>query len=103
MQFMGKEGFVENVRHCLENTYYLRDQIEEIPELKIATEPTMNVLGIQMTSKANMSLDKFNLLLRQKGWALGVFKQWDILRTVMMPHIKKSHIDEFLKDVKAIF
>ncbi|MHA1512129.1 MAG: hypothetical protein ACTSRX_10470, partial [Promethearchaeota archaeon] len=90
-------------RHCLENTYYLRDQIEEIPELKIATEPTMNVLGIQMTSKANMSLDKFNLLLRQKGWALGVFKQWDILRTVMMPHIKKSHIDEFLKDVKAIF
>ena len=101
---MGKQGFVENVRQCLENTYYLRDQIEEIPELKIATEPTMNVLGIQMTSKANMSLDKFNLLLRQKkGWALGVFKQWDILRAVMMPHIKKSHIDEFLKDVKTIF
>ena len=63
----------------------------------------MNVLGIQLTSKAKMSLDKFNLLLRQKGWALVVFKQWGLLRTVMMPHIRKSHINEFLKDVKAIF
>ena len=103
MQFMGKQGFVENVRHCLENTYFLKDQIEEIPELKIATEPTMNVLGIQMTSKAKISLNKFNSLLRQKGWALGVFKHWDLLRVVLMPHIKKSHINEFLKDVKAIF
>ena len=103
MQFMGKQGFVENVRHCLENTYYLRDQIEEIPQLKIAAEPDMNVLGIQLTPKANMSLDKFNLLLRKKGWALGVFEQWDLLRTVMMPHIKKSHIENFVSDVKAIF
>ena len=103
MQFMGKHGFVENVRQCLENTYYLKDQIEEIPELKVATEPTMNVLGIQMSSKANMSLDKFNSLLRQKGWALGVFKQWDLLRTVMMPHINKSHLNDFVRDIKAIF
>lgn len=103
MQFMGKQGFIENVRHCLENTYYLRDQIEEIPELKIATEPTMNVLGIQMTSQANMSLEKFNSRLRQKGWALGVFKQWDLLRTVIMPHINRHHIDRFILDVKTIF
>ena len=103
MQFLGREGFVENVRQCLDNTYYLKEQIEVIPQLKIAADPVMNVLGIQLNNSANMSLDEFDMRLRKRGWALGVFRQWDLMRVVLMPHITRDHIDAFIKDVKTFF
>ncbi|MHA1901176.1 MAG: tyrosine decarboxylase MfnA, partial [Promethearchaeota archaeon] len=63
----------------------------------------MNVLGIQLNNSANMSLDEFDMRLRKRGWALGVFRQWDLMRVVLMPHITRDHIDAFIKDVKTFF
>jgi hypothetical protein len=40
--------------------------------------------------------------LREKGYALGFFKQYELLRVVMMPHITRDHLDALLADIRAI-
>ncbi|UYP46327.1 L-aspartate/L-glutamate decarboxylase [Candidatus Lokiarchaeum ossiferum] len=103
LQFLGKDGFIKITKSCWENTLYLANQITQIPEVKIATTPQMNVLGLKLTSKASINFDQFDSRLRAKGWALGKFSQWDVMRVVMMPHVKRDHLKSFISDLKAIF
>ena len=103
LQYLGKDGFMKIVNRCWENTLYLADQIGQIPEVKVATTPQMNVLGLKLTSKASINFDQFDSRLRVQGWALGKFSQWNVLRVVMMPHVKRNHLNSFISDLKALF
>ncbi len=103
LQHLGKVGFMNMVQQCWENTLYLVDEIAQIPEVEVATSPQMNVLGLKLTSHSSIDFDQFDSLLRAKGWALGKFSQWDILRVVMMPHVKRNHLTTFIADLKSLF
>ncbi len=100
MEHLGFNGFLEITKHCWENTLLLRDLIQEVPGLKIAREPVMNVLGIQLQKKCENSICKLDLELRKKGWAMGIFRNWNFARVVIMPHITQDHIYRFVDDIK---
>jgi tyrosine decarboxylase/aspartate 1-decarboxylase len=103
LQYLGQEGFQSIIRSCWENTQYFVDAIQSVPQLKLAIDPICNVIGLQLTSQSNLNLCEFDDRLRQRGWALGIFKKWDLARVVVMPHVQPEHIDAFIKDVKCIF
>jgi tyrosine decarboxylase / aspartate 1-decarboxylase len=103
LQHLGQDGFSKIIGNCWKNTLYLKNLIEDIPEVEIATEPQTPVLGLKLTTPTDLSLCKFDFKLRERGWALGIFKQWKLARVVMMPHIKTEHLDAFVKDLKKIF
>jgi tyrosine decarboxylase/aspartate 1-decarboxylase len=103
MKYLGKEGMQATILQAWENTVYLQKRIEEMPQLRVVVEPTMNVLGITTTARSSLTIPQLNESLRQRGWALGYFEQWDLLRVVMMPHVHKSHLEHFLADLHEIY
>jgi tyrosine decarboxylase/aspartate 1-decarboxylase len=103
VQYLGMDGFKNIVKECWENTIYLKEAIQNIPQLSLATEPITNIVGLKLTNSANIDIEHFGLELRHRGWALGIFKQYGFARVVLMPHVKREHIDAFLTDIRKIF
>jgi tyrosine decarboxylase/aspartate 1-decarboxylase len=94
---LGQEGYMKIVRRCMDLTEFLRDELKKIEHIKVVNDPPqMNVLGFT----SNLDLFEIENKLREKGWALGAFPK--LLRVVVMPHIKKSHIRKFCADLEEI-
>ncbi len=97
MKHLGCEGYSRIVNRCMRLTWRLADEIPKIKGLDIIVKPTMNVVGI--TSEA-FDIRQVVQGLRQKGWAVALFPRH--IRIVVMPHIRKEHVDDFLEDLKSV-
>ena len=102
IQYMGFEGFSQIIKKSWDLTLLLQEYISEIPQMQVVVPPQMNVLGIQFSSPSKNKTRKLNQLLRDRGWYLGHFDQWDLLRFVMMPHVTHEHLKAFIDDLKQI-
>ncbi|TFF63433.1 MAG: tyrosine decarboxylase MfnA [Promethearchaeota archaeon] len=100
MKYLGLDGFVNVVKRCMENTRFLVDRIKEIKGIKLAAQPTMNVVGI--TTEDGESICKIDEELRKRKWMLGKFKDFNLIRIVVMPHVKKKDLTHFIEDLKEI-
>jgi tyrosine decarboxylase/aspartate 1-decarboxylase len=99
-KFLGVEGFTKIVKNCMEITDYLAKEINNIGKIKLAAKPCMNVVGI--TTKNGKSICELEEALRARKWMLGKFTKFNLIRVVVMPHVKKDHITRFLSDLKKI-
>jgi len=100
MNFLGKKGYREIIANCMNNTKYLAERIKEIDGLKLAVEPIINVLGI--TTQSGKSICEIDEKLRKKNWLLGKFLDFNLIRAVIMPHVKKEHLTLFCEDLEMI-
>jgi tyrosine decarboxylase/aspartate 1-decarboxylase len=100
LKYLGLKGFIKIVKSCMENTYFLSKKVSEMNGVKLAAQPIMNVVGI--TTKNGESICKIDEELRKKNWMLGKFENLNLIRVVVMPHVKKEHIELFLEDLKRI-
>jgi tyrosine decarboxylase/aspartate 1-decarboxylase len=92
IKHLGKEGYRDVVKGCMENTLTLFKEISELGFL--ARKPTMNILVF----KADDHIQK---ALEEKGWQLSTTREGEI-RIIIMPHVNKTVIEEFLNDLKSI-
>ena len=99
-KFLGMKGYKEIIKECMDNTLHLEKKINEIPRIKVPVKPVMNIVGI--TSDDNISMSLIDQELRKKNWMLGLFNDINLLRAVIMPHVKKDHIDRFCEDLENI-
>ncbi|MEM2146056.1 MAG: tyrosine decarboxylase MfnA [Candidatus Jordarchaeaceae archaeon] len=97
LKHLGIEGYQKIVKNCMNITQQLEKGLEKIENLELAAKPVMNILGI--TSK-KLDICQIDQELRKRKWALGKFT--NILRIVIMPHIKMHHIEQFLTDLEQI-
>ncbi len=97
---LGKAGFKKLVKKCMENTQYLSNRINEIEGLKLAVDPIMNVVGI--TTENGESICQIDEELRKRNWMVGKFKKFNLIRVVIMPHVQKSHLQNFSEDLEKI-
>jgi len=96
-KYLGETGYIKIVRKCMKLTNLLKDELRKIEGIRVVNDPPqMNVLGFT----SNYDLHAIEQKLRAKGWALGAFP--NLLRIVVMPHIKKCHIENFIKDLEEI-
>ncbi len=93
-KYLGMKGYRELVERCMNTTYYAEDCIQEIG-LDLATKPTMNVLGIKIKNpfKVTRALTKY-------GWKVNIMDRLSCIRLVLMPHVSKNTINEFIPDLK---
>lgn len=97
LKHLGKEGYQKVVNRCMRLTRKVAREILRIKGLNIVTEPVINVVGLKS--------DRFDIRqiaqeLRLKGWAVSLFPKH--IRIVVMPHIRKQHIEKFLEDLRSI-
>ena len=84
----------------MENTKFLAQRISEIDGVRLAVDPVMNVVGI--TTKSGKSICELEKTLRNKKWMLGKFLDFNLVRVVIMPHVKRKHLIEFCFDLEKI-
>ncbi|MBY8982925.1 MAG: tyrosine decarboxylase MfnA [Candidatus Lokiarchaeota archaeon] len=100
LKYLGKEGFIQIVSKCMENTLFLTRKIEEIDGIRIAAKPLMNVLGITLENGGDVChLDQE---LKKRNWMLGKFENLNLIRLVVMPHVQKKHLTHFVQDLKTV-
>jgi tyrosine decarboxylase/aspartate 1-decarboxylase len=100
LKYLGIKGFKEIVKKCMENTEYLVQRISEIQGVRIATNPVLNIVGI--TTENGDSVCELEKALRKNLWMLGKFNDLNLIRTVIMPHVKREHLSHFADDLEKI-
>ncbi|MEE9151505.1 MAG: tyrosine decarboxylase MfnA [Thermoplasmata archaeon] len=96
MKFLGRKGYRNIVRECMETTKYLVKMIEEVG-LEIAIEPVMNIVCMRMNEP-----EKVLAHLDELGWKASVTRYPKCLRIVVMPHVTKDVVDEFIPDLERV-
>jgi tyrosine decarboxylase/aspartate 1-decarboxylase len=95
LKHLGRKGYADTVKRCLELTNYLGEAVKRIDGIFLLTEPVLNIIGIAARALSIQTLAK---RLREKGWAVSLFKRH--IRIVLMPHLKLHHIEKFILDLK---
>ncbi|MGC8581292.1 MAG: tyrosine decarboxylase MfnA [Thermoplasmata archaeon] len=94
LYMLGEKGYTEIVNRCWKNTQYMKNRFEKLG-IKPIVEPIMNIL----TAKTKNS-KKIQENLYQKGYYVSLVKDPPGLRFVIMPHIKKAHIDNLINELE---
>lgn len=91
-KLLGREGYREIVRKCMENTMVLYKGIAELGvEVR---EPTINILAFKGGENIYNALS-------ERGWQLSRTRKGEI-RIIVMPHITRERIKDFLDDLEAL-
>ncbi|NHJ85285.1 MAG: tyrosine decarboxylase MfnA [Asgard group archaeon] len=93
----GKPYLLKRIKESLQNTKYFVEQLKTIPEITLAFEPTINIIGFTNSVFSN---EQFVAKLHERGWHLSIYNNWT--RVVVMPHVTREAIDKFINDVKLI-
>lgn len=96
--YLGFSGYKKGVDKLIELTDWFANEIKSIPELGIIIKPEINIVGI--CSEGNVDIKKLLSDLRDRGWALSEWSNY--IRITLMPHVKKSYLKRFLKDINSI-
>jgi len=97
LKHLGKEGYKSVVSRCVRLTYKLAEEIKRIKGLEVVISPTMNILGIKSEV---FNINQVAQELRVHNWAVSLFPNH--IRIVVMPHVRKQHVDRFLEDLEEI-
>ena len=95
MRILGREGYREIVRKCMDLTERLARGIESDENLELMVKPVMNIVGVKPKS---ISIKRFSKAMRRLGWMLSEFPTH--LRIVLMPHHTDDLIEELLLDLR---
>ncbi len=96
-KYLGIDGYSKVVKKCMNLTNILAKGIQQIEGVSTVIDPIINIVGFKSDK---FDIRKIDSELRKRGWALGAFPNF--LRIVIMPHIRKCHIDSFLADLEDI-
>jgi len=95
-KYFGLEGYKKIVKKCMDNTEYFIEKIRNLG-LNLLTKPTMNVIGIKLKNPKELANR-----LDELGWRVNIMDRYSSIRIVMMPHINKKTIDEFIAIFKKV-
>jgi tyrosine decarboxylase/aspartate 1-decarboxylase len=100
LKSLGINGFTRIVKKCMENTLFLVKKIQKINNIKLVTDPVMNIVGF--TCDKGEKIYKIEDRLRKLNWMVGKFELFNIIRIVVMPHVQKNHLVNFCNDLEKI-
>jgi tyrosine decarboxylase / aspartate 1-decarboxylase len=95
-ELLGCEGFQKVIKQCMKLTRLLAKKLEEFG-YSVVVQPTLNIVGFR---SSNSSLLYKKLLMR--GWLVSYVPRIDCIRIVIMPHTKRRHILDFLRDLRDV-
>jgi len=93
-KYLGKKGYKNLVKRCMNVTKYTEKKINEIG-LNLVVKPTMNVLGVKLKNPSRVVKK-----LTEYGWKVNKMDRLSSIRIVLMPHVTKEIIDNFIPDLE---
>ncbi len=96
LKHLGREGFRSIVSNCLELTRFLCSEMKKLRAVKLVTEPTMNIVGIE----TDVDVVEVAEQMRKRGWGLTLYD--DYIRVVLMPHLSVETIKNFINDLETV-
>lgn len=94
---LGRSGYRQIVKQCIENTSMLVGDLRQIDGVHLLAEPTMNIVGFTCPGLDNSVVVD---VLAKKGWALSLFPTH--IRVVVMPHTESKYLKAFSVDLKMV-
>ncbi|WP_456473744.1 tyrosine decarboxylase MfnA [Candidatus Pyrohabitans sp.] len=94
LTFLGREGYRRVVKGCMEVTMFLREGLLDLGMSVL--EPGMNILVFDHPRREELVRG-----LRSRGWVVSRTRRGEI-RLVVMPHVRREHAEQFLRDVGEI-
>jgi tyrosine decarboxylase/aspartate 1-decarboxylase len=96
MMHLGKSGFKNVVRYCMELTSHLVKGAREIGVSPVI-EPVLNVVALKVKSPVEVRSE-----LIKRDWHVSMTREPNrALRLILMPHITHENIEFFLEDLEA--
>jgi len=97
MMNLGREGFKEMVRYCMDLTHHLISGARKIG-IEPVIEPVMNVAALKVPRTAEVREE-----LMRRDWHVSMTREPNrALRLILMKHMTRQNIDLFLKDLEEI-
>jgi len=95
IKHLGFEGYKEVVRRAMELSRWFASELKKTPGVYLIREPVLNIVSFGAEE-----LEKVEEELKNRGWGISAHRGY--VRIVMMPHVRREHLEEFLKDLKEI-
>jgi len=99
MRNLGREGYRQIVKDCMDTTNFAADKARELG-LELVKEPVMNVLGIYMP-EGHVPVD-VRSKLKERNWMVSVAVNPECLRLVIMPHVKKENVELLFHELEGV-
>ncbi len=95
LKHLGFEGYKEVVKRAMELSRWFAAELKEIPGVYLVREPVLNIVSF-----GTRELEKVEEELKKRGWGISAHRGY--IRIVMMPHVRREHLEEFLRDLREI-
>ena len=99
LNYYGMEGYRKIVKDAIELTEYTYKKLNLMKNVTVTCKPELNLISF---TSDNKSADILKQELYDYGWRVSVAQRPHVVRLVLMPHVKKEHIDRFLTDLNEV-
>lgn len=99
LKYYGYEGYKNKVDKCMDVTWYAYDKLNKIDKVNIRI-PELNLLSFTVEGIDTDTLQK--KILKDYNFSVSVSEYPHAIRIVVMPHVKKVHVDEFIRSLEEI-
>ena len=99
MKYFGKEGYSKLAKNIMENTSFFYSEVKKLG-YDVIVEPELSIVSF---NHPKIEPNDFAKLLDERGWKVSVASCPVAIRIVIMEHVKKRHLKEFLEDLKDLY
>jgi tyrosine decarboxylase/aspartate 1-decarboxylase len=99
INYQGMDGYADVVEQSINLTQYTYNKLMQMDDVNVIVKPELNVVAFNVS---DMKVNKLKEELLKKGWRVSNTVNPYAIRLVLMPHVKKEHIDNFLVDLREI-
>ena len=100
LKYFGKSGYSKLAHELMVNTHFLRDSLEKIG-YDVIVEPELNIIAFNHPEKSPEKLS--DELEKINGWKVSVANCPKAIRIVLMNHVTKTHLKEFISDLEKLY
>jgi len=96
MKILGWDGYGKIVKKCMDVTFYLSKRFKEMG-LSLPIEPEMNVVCAKVKNP-----DRIVRMLDKKGWKISKTRKPKCIRIVVMPHVTRKVVEDFIPELEKV-
>lgn len=98
MRYMGIEGYQNLAKDAMDKTMFLAEGVRNLG-YDLVVEPELNIVAF---NHPDFEAEKLANLLEEYGWRVSCSSCPKAIRIIVMNHLKKNHIVNFLKDLEKL-